>query len=479
MLDFLLKRPIGVLMTFFAAFVFSILAFTKLPVSLLPNIEVPQIVITVSYPNASPEEIETNVLRPMRQSMATLNAIKSVESEAISEAGKIQLFFEHETAMDLAYIAVNEKIHRLSNVLPSNIERPQVNRINTSDIPLVHIQVVPKSEEDILSISKLVDRVVKKRLESLEGVSLIDINGLQRDAIYLIPDDDKLRALGIELNQFLDAVRQQNVQMGALTIKDGNYRYFLKIKREALNSVEAVGNIPIRNPEGRIFRLSEMARVERRQDNVRSYHFFNNKQALLINVHKQDQAQMNKLVPLIHSSVDELNQEFDNISFKIIRDQSELLDASINNLTTSLLFGGFFAFVVLFVFMANFRIPLIIGITLPASVLLSFSLLYLFDISLNIISISGIALGLGMLIDNSIIVSDNISRNLSVSKVADGESLLRACLNGTNEVITPLISSVLTTLSVFVPLVFLNGLTGSLFYDQAIAVSAILGFLHY
>src|SRR5690606_19481482 len=152
------------------------------------------------------------------------------------------------------------------------------------------------------------------------------------------------------------------------------------------------------------------------------------------------------------------------------QDQSTLLNAGISNLQTSLLFGGIFAFAVLFAFMGNYRIPLIMGISLPASLLISFLPFYFLGISVNVISLSGLALGLGMLIDNAIIVMDNITR-----KRREGLPLLEACVRGVNEVMSALISSVLTTLAVFVPLVFLSGVSGALFYDQAVSVAAILG----
>jgi multidrug efflux pump subunit AcrB len=178
---------------------------------------------------------------------------------------------------------------------------------------------------------------------------------------------------------------------------------------------------------------------------------------------------MNELMPLVYEAVEKFGTDFPQVDFELTQDQSMLLNAGISNLQTSLLFGGIFAFGVLFIFMGNYRTPIIIGISLPSSLIISFLVFYFFGLSVNVISLSGLALGLGMLIDNSIIVLDNISR-----KRKEGLPLLEACVTGVNEVMSALISSVLTTLAVFVPLVFLSGISGALFYDQAVSVAAIL-----
>jgi multidrug efflux pump subunit AcrB len=178
---------------------------------------------------------------------------------------------------------------------------------------------------------------------------------------------------------------------------------------------------------------------------------------------------MNETMPLIYEAVELFKVDYPQVDFELTQDQSSLLNAGINNLQTSLLFGGLFAFAILFVFMGNYRTPIIIGISLPSSLVISFMVFYFFDISINVISLSGLALGLGMLIDNAIIVLDNINR-----KREEGLPLFEACVSGVNEVQSALISSVLTTLAVFVPLVFLSGVAGALFYDQAVSVAAIL-----
>lgn len=468
MIRFLLQRPIAVTMSFLALMVFSGIAFRLLPISLLPPIDVPQIVVKVTYPNASPESIEQNVLRQIREGLITLNGLEDMESKAGSEIGTVRLTFDYGTQMELAYIDVNEKIDRLTNALPKDLPRPEVIRINTSDIPVARVQVVPKADIDPVEVSLLAENVLKKRIEQLPGVSLVDINGKRERIISIEPDDQALDALGMSQQELIEAIQSGNAELPGISVKDGQFRYFLRLATR-VDTPADIESLPVRSKTGVIVPLGRVAKAQYETQELLGYHLFGAREGLVITVHKQAAAKMNELMPELRTSLELFRQDYPQVDFEITQDQSNLLNAAISNLQTSLLFGGIFAFGILFLFIKDYRIPVIMGISLPVSLLISFLVFYFFDISINIISLSGLALGIGMLIDNAIIVLDNITR-----KREAGIPLFEACVQGSNEVMGALISSVLTTLAVFVPLVFLSGISGALFYDQAIAVTAIL-----
>lgn len=469
MVRFLLARPIAVLMVFLALMVFSVIVFRTLPISLLPPIDVPQIVIKVNYPNASPEAIEQNVLSPIREGLMTLNGLEDVESKAGSETGTIRLTFDYGTKMELAYIDVNEKIDRLTNSLPSDLARPQVIRINTNDIPVVRVQVIPKTGFDFTEISQLTENVLKKRIEQLEGVSLVDINGKKERIITVTPDKAALRALGMTEDNVINAIQFGNEELPGISVEDGQFRYYLRLATR-VDSPDDIMKLPVTSDKGVTVDLARVATVQYETNEVLGHHLFGEKEGLVITVHKQASAKMNELLPKVYEAIELFKADYNQVDFELTQDQSVLLNAGISNLQTSLLFGGLFAFGVLFLFMGNYRMPIIIGISLPTSLLISFLVFYFFKISINVISLSGLALGLGMLIDNAIIVLDNITR-----KRLDGLPIFEACVQGVNEVMSALVSSVLTTLAVFIPLVFLSGISGALFFDQAVSVAAILG----
>ncbi len=468
MVRFLLARPIAVFMTFLALMVFSFIVLRTLPISLLPPIDVPQIVVKVSYPNASPEAIEQNVLNPIREGLITLNGLEQMDSKSGSEVGTINLTFEYGTQMELAYIDVNEKIDRLSNSLPEELSRPEVIRINTSDIPVARVQVIPKENIDDIEVSLLAENVLKKRIEQLPGVSLVDINGKKDRIITVEPNEEALSALGMTQEQVVSAIQSGNSELPGISVKDGQFRYFLRLATR-VNTPSDIESLPVASPSGAIIPLGNLADVSYEAEEMLGYHLFGQTESLVITVHKQASAKMNELIPELKDAIELFREDYPQVEFELTQDQSNLLNAAIENLSTSLLFGGIFAFAILFIFMKDYRIPIIIGVSLPSSLLISFLVFYFTDLSINIISLSGLALGIGMLIDNAIIVLDNITR-----KREGGLSLFEACVAGVNEVMGALISSVLTTLAVFVPLVFLSGISGALFFDQAVAVAAIL-----
>jgi multidrug efflux pump subunit AcrB len=469
MLYFLLKRPIAVFMVLLVALSLSVLAFLKLPISLLPDKDVPEITVSVRFPNSPPEEIEQNILKPIRETMLAVNGLKHIETIAHNEAGSVMLHFEYETPMELAYIEVNEKLDKLTNALPRSLERPLVVKASTSDIPIARVQVLSTTDDDLVSTSELARFTLKRRLEQLEGIGLVDINGWKQNVIRVAPDATRLASLGLTDNALITAIQDANLQLGALTVRDGNYRYFLKVSSR-LSDPDEIGQLPVQLPNGNeSVKLNQIAKIFSEVEKPLGFHLFNGNDAIVITVHKQATAKMTEVMPRLYEAVEQFRQDYSQLNFEITQDQSLLLDISIDNLSQALLWGGLFAFAVLFLFMGNWREPFIMGIVLPVSLLLSFSLLYLLNISLNIISLSGLALGLGMLVDNSIVIVDNISL-----KRREGLLLTDACVQGTHEVIIPLISSALTNLAVFIPLIFMSGITGALFYDQALSVTAIL-----
>ena len=468
MVKFLINRPIAVLISTLALIIFSVLSVMDLPISLLPSLDVPSLVIRVASPNTSAREIENNILKPIRNNLLTLRNLDNLESISSNESGQIEIRFYFKTDMNIAFVDVNERIDRLLGILPKNMERPRVIRISSSDIPVVRIQIVPKSEAEMVETSVLVDKVIRKRIEQLDGISLVDVGGLQTEVISVRPDYNKMDAVNISENVLLDAIRDGNVTWGSINVKDGQYRYYVKVT-STISNPEDIVNLPVRTSNGTILSVGELAFVERVKQAPEGYHLFNEKEAIVVAVHKQDQAKMTELLPEIRASLDVFKKDYPELEFHLTQDQSSILLSGISNLKSALLFGGLFAIAILFVFMKNYRLAIIMGLSIPVCLLLSFIIFNVFGLSINVVSLSGLALGIGMLIDNAIIVLDNISIQRKL-----GNNLMDSCVQGVNQVMTPLISSVLTTLAVFIPLIFLHGISGALFFDQAVAVAAIL-----
>ncbi|MCR5361976.1 MAG: efflux RND transporter permease subunit [Bacteroidales bacterium] len=465
MLNNLIHRPIAVSMVLISVVAVGILAFTHIPVSLMPEIDIPLITVQMSSPGASVSEIEQQMVTPMRQRLAQVAGLKEIESLSRMDAGTITLTFEPGTDMDLLFIDVNEKIDRAMGSMPEDMARPKVIKASAMDIPAFYIDVVPRGEasanDDLLmaQTSTLVRNVIIKRIEQLPQVAMVDFSGTVGTEIHVIPDMDKLASLGLTTANVESAIRDNNFVLGALSVADGIYRYSIHFDAQILCR-EDIEGIWIRH-QGRMFQLGDVCQVVEqpavRNGIVRS----NGRDAVTLAIIKQNDARMDELQQSTAHLLDELHNDYPDLDFRMTRDQTELLTYSMQNLEWNLLLGAVLACVILFVFNGGWRTPLLIIISIPLSLILTLLVFYVMGISLNIISLSGLILGVGMIVDNAIIVIDNIRQRDDV-------------IAGTREVFMPMLSSVLTTCSVFIPLIFLSGTAGALFYDQAMGVTVAL-----
>ncbi|MDX8339745.1 efflux RND transporter permease subunit [Draconibacterium sp. IB214405] len=474
MVKFLIHRPIAVTMAFLAFLFIGIATTVQIPVSLMPDIDIPVISIRVPSNEMPARQLENSVVKQIRSVLKEVNHIEEMKSETRDGTAWIELRFKHGTSIDLASIEVNEKVDKAMNYLPRDMSRPEVIRASASDIPVFYLMVNKKQEritgnkEEFLQLSNFTSQVIRKRLEQLPEVALVDISGLQYPEIKITPHTAYLQNGTFTISQLEQELNNNNIDLGNLLIRDGQYQYNIRFNTR-LRDVSEIAEIPV-NLNGKVVSLSEIADVSLQPQKPQGNIKINSESAISLAVIKQSDAKMADLKDELDELVGYFKDDYPELEFNITRDQSKLLEYSINNLGQSLLIGGLLAFLILFVFLRERKAPWLIGISIPVSLLLSLFFFYLFKLSINIISLSGLILGVGMMIDNSIIVIDNITqyrdRHFTLS---------RACEVGTNEVIRPLISSVLTTCAVFIPLIFMKGMAGALFFDQAIAVTIGLG----
>jgi multidrug efflux pump subunit AcrB len=305
---------------------------------------------------------------------------------------------------------------------------------------------------------------LKKRLEQLPDVAMVDISGNYQPEMYILPDAAKLRSLNITQEQLQNAINKNNQIAGSLSIRDGYYQYNVKFASQ-LMSIEEVENIYL-NIEGRLIQLRDIAEVGIRPRDKRGIFVDQGKQALCMAIIKESDARMSDMKENISAMLENFKKEYPDIEFSVTRDQATLLNYTIDNLSQSLVWSIVLAVLVMLFFLKDIRSALIIAFSIPISTIISILFFQLFGLSINTISLAGLIIGVGMMVDNSIIVIDNINQYRE-----RGYSLLESCSQGTLEIIRPLLSSVLTTCAVFIPLIFLGGIAGALFYDQAMAVS--------
>ncbi len=471
MVKFLIQRPIAIFMASFAFLLLGLVATQRIPISLMPDIAIPEITVQISYPNNTARELETNVIRPLRNQLLQVSNLKDIVSETRDGFATLKLLFNHGTNTDFAFIETKEKVDASLNYLPRNIDRPKVIKATATDIPILNMCVSLKgdySDESFLELSQFTETVLKKRIEQLPEIALADLSGQTHAEILVTPYKEKLKSLNIGANELTNAIKQNNFELGNLMVQNGIYQYNFKFANPLRNK-EDIETVYL-NIHGKLLQIKDLAKVSIKPQQDRGLVYNNGKRALVLAIIKQADARVYDLRETLDKLTVSFIKDYPNLEFTTNQDQTKLLKLSIDNLKSSLWIGSLLAILIMFLFLKDLKSPLIIAVSIPTSLLLSMLFMYLFGLSINIISLSGLILGVGMMIDNAIIVIDNITQ-----KITAGNTLVKACIKGTNEIITPLISSVLTTISVFVPLLFLSGITGALFYDQAIAISVGLG----
>lgn len=458
----LLHRPIAVSMILIATVAVGILSLTYIPVSLMPEIDIPRITVQMQNPGASVSEIEQQMVTPMRYQLSQVAGLKDIETVSRMDAGSITLAFEPGSDMDLLFIDVNEKIDRAMNSMPKDMMRPKVIKASAMDIPSFYIDISrpgATDDSDMAQLSRLIRNVIAKRIEQLPQTAMVDYSGTVGSEIEITPDMDKMQALGITSSDIQRAINDNNIVLEALSVVNGIYRYSIHFDSQILTKSD-IEDIYLRH-EGRLMQIKDLCRITEKAAVRNGIVRHNGNNAVTIAVIKQNDAQMADLQKSISQLVDELHKDYPDLKFDITRDQTQLLSYSMSNLELNLLIGAILACLILFVFNGGWRTPLLIIISIPLSLILTMLCFHLLGISLNIISLSGLILGVGMIVDNSIIVIDNIRQR--------GDPVA-----GTREVFMPMLSSVLTTCSVFLPLIFLSGTAGALFYDQAMGVTIAL-----
>ena len=461
MLRTLLHRPIAVTMSLIAIVTLGVLAFQRIPVSLMPDIDVPHIVVQMSAQGSSAREIEQQMVSPMRQQLSQVAGLKRIESTSRTDAGVITLTFDPGSDMSLLFIEVNEKIDRAMSYMPKEMERPKAMNIGAMDIPAFYVDVIGGKPEQT---SRLVRNVISKRIEQLPEVAMVDYSGMVGTQITILPDELKMRALGISNSDIEKVISDNNIVLTALNVRDGIYRYSIHFDSQVV-SVRDIEDIYLQK-EGRLLQVKDICKVEESAQTRKGIVTSDSHNAITMAVIKQSDAQMSILQDRVDTLMSDLGKDYPELEFKITRDQTQLLSYSMNNLEWNLVLGIVMASVVLFLFIGGWRLPLLVVISIPLSLILTLLCFYLMGISLNIISLSGLILGVGMIVDNAIIVIDNIRQK----GLATDDNIIDAV----KEVIMPMLSSVLTTCSVFIPLIFLSGTAGALFYDQAMGISIAL-----
>lgn len=466
MINYLIRHPISVIMIFLACLIVGGVIYTTLPTSLLPDINIPRMTIEVEGENMTASEMESTRMQPIRRAVMQVGGLEELRSETRSGKGIITLTFEFGTNTNLAFIDVNEKIESALNSLPKDASRPKVVKASATDIPVFYLNMsLREGHTSFLELCEIAENTVRRRLEQMPQIAMVDVTGLAKPMIKVVPDTYKMEANGISYAMIEDAIVQSNTEPGSMLVRDGYYEYNIRVESQ-LATVDDVRDIYIRQGQ-RLLQLKEICDIstDARQESGRS--FVDGRRAVTMAIIKQSEEHSDDLKQNIDSTIRYFKDKYPDIDFKINRNQTELLDSTISNLQQNFVLGFILIIITTILFIGRIRLSLVISVTMLSSVVITFLLFGAFRVSLNIISLYGLILAVGMMIDNAIIVTENITQHQEM-----GKNRYRAIIDGTSEMITPLLSSSLTTIAVFVPLVFISGIAGSLFFDQAFSITS-------
>lgn len=490
-----IKRPVTVAMFYIAIALIGIYAFSKIGVDLLPNINIPHLLIQTTYPDASPEEIEKLVTEPLESATRTVTGVRNITSVSKEGISVISVNFIWGTDMNYVLLSLREKLDNVRFILPREAGRPTIIRVDPAATPIMTLSLSSKgieseqtapdkftnnkmnkikfvsessSESDIRKLIDLKEaaRVIfKRRLEQIEGVAQAVITGgLEREILVEI-DLQKLSVYDLTFTEIAFALKASNINLPAGSIMKGLFRYSLRTIGEFQNTDEIGKTILKRNADGSVIYLNDIARLKESFKEREGLTRLNGSESVGLLINKEPESNTVDIAERVREAVLVLQDEYPEYGIQIVSDYSKFITNAIENVEQEIYYGGILAFIVLFFFLVSIRSILIIGITIPASLFLTILLMYLFNISFNIVSLGGIAVGIGMLLDNSIIVIENVTRYREM-----GLSVRESALRGSNEVAMPIVASTLTTIAVFLPLIFMKGITGELFKDQSYAI---------
>lgn len=463
---FSVYRPVFTVMMVLIVMILGGISLVRLPIDLMPDITYPTLSVTTEYENASPEEVEELITRIIEEAMSAVPGVEEVTSSSLEGRSVVRISFTWGTDLDVASNDVRDRLDRATARLPDNAERPILRRFDLASYPIVILGA--SSDLDPVQMRRVIDDEIKYRIERLPGVASLDVHGGLEREIHVNLSADKIKALGLSLDQVMAKIRAFNVTIPAGSREAGTLEVMVRTPGQYTN-LDELRNTIIAMQDGVPVQLGEIAGVEDSWMKVTRIVRVNGKPGVRMAVLKQSGTNTVEVAEGVLEELEKINREFPQINVIPIIDTSDYIKRSINNVGSSVLYGGALAIFVLLLFLRNVRSTAVIATAIPISVIATFGLMYFGGFTLNMMSLGGLALGVGMLVDNAIVVLENIYR------FREGNiPPVKAAVEGTEEVTAAIVASTFTTLVVFLPLIFVRGMSGVMFKQLSYVISFAL-----
>ena len=460
-----IHRPVTVSMFVVAVILFGWVSLDRLALNLLPDISYPSLTIQTDYEDAAPEEVEALITRPIEESVGVLPGLTRLSSVSRPGQSEVVLEFGWDTNMDLAALDTREKLDFVT--LPRDAGRPVILRFDPSYDPIMRLQLSGTG----MSLSRLryaAERELKRQLESTSGVAAIKVIGGLEEQIRIEIDEKRLAELGIPITEVTRILAQENLNQASGSLYDLDANYMVRMLNQ-FRDVEEIRGIVVRDEAGRKVVLGDVAKVWRGAKDREIVARINGKESVEMAIYKEGDANTVMVARAVQDRLDALKRANlipRGVEYQVVFNQADFISDAIEDIHSSAILGGLLAILVLYLFLRDLRSTLLIGITTPISIMATFALMYQTGITLNLMSLGGVALGVGMLVDNSIVVLESVFRHKR-----QGTKLDDAVFRGTKEVAMAVTASTMTTVAVFLPLIFIEGIAGQLFKDQALTIT--------
>jgi len=484
-----IKRRVTVAMFTVAVLLFGFVSFTRLKLNLLPDLTYPTLTIRTEYAGAAPVEIENLISKPIEESVGVVKNVRKVSSISRSGQSDVLLEFAWGTDMDYAVMEVREKMDSLE--LPLDVKRPIILRFDPSMDPIMRFALYKKEadspkqkflgvqnpffkkgsgrrrqEEELKYLRRFADEQVKKGLESAVGVAAVKISGGLEDEVQILVDQARLAQLNLPIELIADILGAENVNLSGGRLEEGSHQFLVRTLNR-FQSVKEMGSVIVAHQNGKSIYLRDVADIRSGYKERKAITRMKGREAVEVAIYKEGDANTVTTAREVEKHLERLKKELPpDLEMVKVYDQATFIRQAVNEVISAAVIGGLLAVIILYFFLRHFWTTVIISLSIPVSVIATFNLMYGADLSLNIMSLGGIALGIGMLLDNSIVVLENISRQRE-----KGKTIVDAARDGAKEMSTAVTASTLTTIAVFFPLVFVKGIAGQLFRDQALTIT--------
>ncbi|MFW5885719.1 MAG: efflux RND transporter permease subunit [Halanaerobium sp.] len=462
--DFSIKRSVTTAMLIFIIIIIGVVSLSNLSLELFPDITFPGAAIITTYEGVGSEEIENLITRNIESSVSTVEGVQGVNSTSSMGNSSVVIEFDWDRNMDFAVQDLREQVDLIGETLPDDADEPMIVKFDPAMMPIM-VYGLSAEEMEIGELKKEVEDDIVPRLERIPGVAQVNLQGGLEREINVSLKQDRMKHYNLDFETITGILRSENINVSAGEVSRGSKELLVRTvgKFDSIKEIEEI-NIPV-GESGQI-KLSDLAEVEDDFADPDTISRSNGERSISLSMQKQTDANTVEVAEAVKAEMESIEEEYSNYNLAVAVDQSEFIEDSIASVSQNAIIGGILAVLILLIFLRNFRSTAIIATAMPVSIIATFAMMYFADVNLNVISLGGLALGIGMLVDNAIVVLENIYRFRSI-----GEGRIEAAREGSSEVGMAITASTMTTVVVFLPIVFVEGIAGELFQDLALTVA--------